>query len=243
MTKECAAKGTHAKVASMVQALGGNGQTLKVLDIPCGEGAFLGRPELAGHELHGCDVQNFLADRSDINFVAGNMDERLPYPDEFFDVVVCIDGIEHIKRQFDFVAECHRILKKGGHLVVSTPNISAMRSRWRFFLTGHHNKCKAPLDENNVTPYHHINMISLPELRYVLHTNRFKLTEITANRVKPVSYVYLPYWPLSWLFTQRVYAKELKTLGEKAIGRQVLRDSHRLEVFLGETLIVSAVKS
>jgi SAM-dependent methyltransferase len=91
------------------------------------------------------------------------MTKTLPMPDDSCDALVCIDGIEHINEQFAFVREVNRILKRGGEFIISTPNISSIRSRWKWFMTGHHHKCNSPLNENNPSPLHHIGMISFPE--------------------------------------------------------------------------------
>lgn len=121
---------------------------------------------------------NTIVDIEHGNFVVGDMTKILPLSDESCDVVVCIDGIEHISGQFNFVKEIFRILKNQGECIISTPNISSLRSRWKWLTTGHHHKCKSPLNENNPSPLHHIGMISFPEIRYLLHTNGFSISEI-----------------------------------------------------------------
>ena len=88
----------------------------------------------------------------------------------------------YIERPFDFVAECRRVVRDDGWLVISTPNISSLRSRWRWLLTGFHNKCKTPLDETRPDPLHHINMLSFPKLRYLLHRNGFSIAEMRRGR-------------------------------------------------------------
>ena len=49
-------------------------------------------------------------------------DDRLPFPDASFDKVVTLHCIEHIPADAAFLAEVFRVLKKGGKLLVSTPN-------------------------------------------------------------------------------------------------------------------------
>ena len=48
---------------------------------------------------------------------------RLPLPDKQFDRVVVIDYIEHVIEDEAFIAECHRVLKPDGVLIVNTPHI------------------------------------------------------------------------------------------------------------------------
>lgn len=66
------------------------------------------------------DVTGMDLDEAD---VVHNADE-FPYPfkKESFDSIVAGEIIEHLKRPFDFLCECRRILKKGGLLILTTPN-------------------------------------------------------------------------------------------------------------------------
>jgi len=45
-----------------------------------------------------------------------------PYQNNFFDLVVIVDFLEHIESDAEFIDELHRILKPGGALVVNVPN-------------------------------------------------------------------------------------------------------------------------
>src|SRR5438445_10181192 len=172
--RELTSKHTHAVVARL---LGIEPQVRAVLDIPCGEGAFLGRLRQQGFDGHGADIVDRLA-LSGAHFTPADMNAPLPFGDGTFDAVVCIDGIEHLERPFDFVRECRRVLRPGGVVIVSTPNISALRSRWRWLLTGFHNKGKVPLNERDPNPWHHLNLLSFPALRYLLHRHGFRITAV-----------------------------------------------------------------
>ncbi len=231
-----AARGTHEAVADLILGPGG---CRRVLDIPCGSGAFLRRLDRAGLEVHGADLVKGL-EVPGARFRQADMSSPLPYPDGSFDAITCIEGLEHIERPFDFVRECHRILRPGGTLVVSTPNASSLRSRWRWLLTGFHNKCKIPLDETDPSPLHHVNMMSLPELRYLLHTCGFRLAALRTNRIKPISWVYAPWVPLAWLVTAHVFRREEKDPVRRRRNREIARDLFRPAVLFGETLIAAA---
>ncbi len=227
---------THAVVAEL---LGGPKACRRVLDIPCGEGAFIERIAQRGLDLHAADCQNVLQVPNAV-FQRADMNQPLPYADDQFDAVVSIDGIEHLEHPFGFVRECARILRAGGSLIVSTPNISSLRSRWRWFLTGFHNKCKSPLDELQPSPSHHLSMISFPQLRYMLHSNGFQITAVRANRIKPVSWLYAPWTPLAYGVTAWVFARQERDPGQRERNREILRQMFSLAILFGETMIVAA---
>ena len=52
-----------------------------------------------------------------------------PYPDGHFDTVLCCELIEHLKEDpMHLLAEVNRILKVGGHFLITTPNIGSLRA-------------------------------------------------------------------------------------------------------------------
>lgn len=71
---------------------------------------------------------------------------RLPWPDGSFDVLVSTEVLEHLERPRDGLAEYLRVVRPGGHLVLTVPNgpfdrCEEHRSRWtvdefRTFLGG-----------------------------------------------------------------------------------------------------------
>lgn len=54
----------------------------------------------------------------------------LPFPDKFFDLVICSEVLEHIRNQNIAVNEIIRVLKPGGNLVVSVPRFFPERVCW-----------------------------------------------------------------------------------------------------------------
>lgn len=236
--REMTSKNTHNVVADMLMQESGCNL---VMDIPCGAGAFSKRIAEKGFEVVAADCSGDPG-LPGVRYVEANMDHPLPLADGELDAVACIDGIEHIERQFDFIRECRRVIRSGGCIVISTPNISSLRSRARWLVTGFHNKGKIPLDETNPNPMHHINLISFAELRYLLHTNGFKITEVATNRIKGMNWLYAGLVPLAHIMTRWVFHKEARTKEEQRICGEVMTDMLSVPVLFGETLIVKAVR-
>lgn len=97
-----------------------------VLEAGCGEG--YGADLIAGvaRRVIGLDydettVAHVRARYPRIDMRHGNL-AALPLPQASVDVVVNFQVIEHLWDQAQFVAECHRVLRPGGLLLMSTPN-------------------------------------------------------------------------------------------------------------------------
>jgi SAM-dependent methyltransferase len=54
---------------------------------------------------------------------------RLPWEDGSVDVVVCNQVLEHLKNVWLPMTEMHRVLRPGGHAVLSVPNLTSLHNR------------------------------------------------------------------------------------------------------------------
>lgn len=133
---EGAAAGTHEAVLRLLQETGASGRTL---DAPCGSGALAVAALEAGLDVQGVDVAHHpqLKLPQDRLTVA-DLDRGIPFDSETFDTAISVEGIEHLSSPRAFVQELARVLKPGGRLVLSTPNVLSVRSRWRWLTRGHH---------------------------------------------------------------------------------------------------------
>ena len=65
--------------------------------------------------------------------------EALPLRDNAFDLVLCTQVLEYIDEPQELICEAHRILKPGGHLILTAPSIFPRDSdhdSWRFMPAG-----------------------------------------------------------------------------------------------------------
>lgn len=54
---------------------------------------------------------------------------KLPFKDTSFDIITCLDVLEHIREDEDYLKELHRVLVPGGHLVLFTPAVKLLWSQ------------------------------------------------------------------------------------------------------------------
>ncbi len=90
----------------------------KLLDLGCGLKAHGQAFERLGYDVTYCDFEP-----EDISIDFCDLNDKIPYEDNTFDVIYCWQVIEHlIDTRFNWIYECHRILKPGGRLIFSTPD-------------------------------------------------------------------------------------------------------------------------
>lgn len=98
----------------------------KILDIGCAAGFFLKVASDFGWQVYGSDLSPFAKkycyDRYAIDISIDGLGGK-DYPDNFFDVVTMWEVFEHFPEPSLYLYEAHRILKKGGYIFISTPNI------------------------------------------------------------------------------------------------------------------------
>lgn len=96
---------------------------LDILDIGCGAGNMMhhlaryGR--VRGIELDPRPVQIAQARGYDVR--QGDATKQIPFPNASFDLVTVLDVIEHVDAEGALLGEAYRVLRPGGHLLLTTP--------------------------------------------------------------------------------------------------------------------------
>lgn len=104
----------------------------KILDIGCGDGSFIIRFKKYC-EVFGVDVSRRaikIAKEAGIDAYTVDVScEKLPFEDEYFDIVYMGDVIEHLVNPDFAINEAARVIKSNGFLVLSTPNLASWLNR------------------------------------------------------------------------------------------------------------------
>ncbi|MFH1401239.1 MAG: methyltransferase domain-containing protein [Nanoarchaeota archaeon] len=108
------------------------GKRKAIVDLGCGEGLLVQEYRARGYNIIGLDYNYGSKHVTKGNILA------MPFADRSFDVVLLLDVLEHFEfsEQYDALREIHRILKKGGIVVLSLPNLAHLASRLSFLVLG-----------------------------------------------------------------------------------------------------------
>jgi 2-polyprenyl-3-methyl-5-hydroxy-6-metoxy-1,4-benzoquinol methylase len=105
----------------------GNVKGLKVLEIGCGRGAFARYLAEQGADVWAADFSPVAVAETEKLLAARGRAlvadvQALPFPDESFDLVVSLETLEHVPDPKKGLAELVRVTRRGGRLIVTTPN-------------------------------------------------------------------------------------------------------------------------
>jgi len=119
-----------------ITRLVGQKPPLKILDAACGRGQICQILYYYGHDVTGVDICNYFCAENQIKFVECDLNNTFPFTDNYFDVVINSTALHYLNSTEHFFSESKRILKYGGRVIFSIPNILNITERYLFLKTG-----------------------------------------------------------------------------------------------------------
>ena len=159
-----------------------------VIDLGCGTSPYKEDIVKVATRYIGVDWQHSLHDQSNVDVFA-DLTKRLPFDDDYADTVVSFQVMEHLPEPDAFLAECFRILKPGGRLLVTTPFMWFVHEAPRDFYRYTRYGLEYLLAKNNFTE------IAVAENSGFWQTAALKLNYHTARLARgPLKLFMVPLW-------------------------------------------------
>lgn len=192
-----------------------------VLDIPAGNGATTEILLANGAKVEAFDLfpeyfmlKNIVCKRADIA-------DKIPVGDNYADMLICQEGIEHFSDQLKTLKEFNRVLKTNGKLLITTPSHSNLAAKLSYFLFESETTKQMPPNEiddvwmsdktvSNEIYHGHIFLIGLQKLRMLAKLSGFKINEIKYVRMSKASLFIFPFlYPIIFISSYLRYFKHL----------------------------------
>jgi SAM-dependent methyltransferase len=168
----------------------------KVLDAPAGFGHLSMKLSEMGFDVTCGEIDPDIFKAPGLQAVYTDLNRRIDAPDDSFDYVACVDGLEHMTDPYQAVAEFARVLKTGGMGVFSIPNYTNIERRIRFLFRGvftkpvsteAYRKCGRNLFNFHNSP------ITITILEFMLRINDLQIVEFRQNAPKRKQMLW---WPM-----------------------------------------------
>lgn len=106
--------------------------TGKIIDVGCALGLFLRELNSDTNELYGCDISEYAIQKARDNvpnakFQVVDLEDFVPYPDDYFDCITALDVIEHTSDYEKVWETLVKKIKHGGFLIISMPTLTWVR--------------------------------------------------------------------------------------------------------------------
>ena len=113
-----------------------------------------------------------------IKFKKANLEDGLPFKDNYFDLVTCLAVVEHLFDPQKAILEMGRVIKRGGYLIVEVPNLAWLPRRMTLFFGGRPRTSFAPGWDAG-----HLSYFTFGSLRKLLEDSGFKIVKIGCSGV------------------------------------------------------------
>lgn len=172
------AGGLHEKIVELLDSESRG----RLLDAPAGEGELSYLLQNKGFDVVAGDIDASVVKAKNVAIQKMDLNATFPFADSTFDYCLNVEGLEHLENPFHTIREFSRVLKPGGKLIMTTPNVLNIFSRLRYGLIGFHAHFgDYYLDEKNFYTLH-INPVGFPEIAFAVKRCGLVIEEMATNR-------------------------------------------------------------
>lgn len=149
----------------------------RLLDVGCADGPFVSSALKRGFDASGIDIMEsaveFGRTQKNLDLRCGDFTHS-DLPTASFDVVTMWATLEHLAEPAPFLREAHRVVRPGGHLVVSVPNSAGLVQR----LLGRHDRYVC---------VEHLNYFLTSNLSLLLVRHGFSVDRVETRGINPMT--------------------------------------------------------
>lgn len=229
----------------------------KVLDFPTGWGREYAHLKELGYQVVPADFFPEFLKASGESCVQANGNVGFPFKEGVFDYVLCRESIEHLENQTEFIRECGRVLKKGGKLVLTTPNVLHLISRLSYLLAAQRILRRGLINEVQTLKFvrdghffhGHAYLIDYFRLRYILRLCSFGRIRVMTDRYSASSIALV--WLVPFLFAAVKLSIRMSIAGDRKKGKaipddwvfqEIIRHVFSPALLFGKKMVVVAEK-
>ena len=165
----------HYKILNFINSLKGS---LIILDIGCATG-YLGKElKKRGHQVYGVEISEKAGKEAEkvLNgVIIGDIEEiDLPFPENYFDIIICADVLEHLFNPKEVLIKLKKYLKNDGYLIASIPNIANWKIRLELL--------KGKFE------YKNIGLLDFGHIRFFTYYTAKKMFEETGYKIEYIDF-------------------------------------------------------
>ncbi len=218
-----AANGVHEAVLSSIWINCNDISNFEILDAPCGNGPISELLASKGAKVTGFDLEPPSSTDNGVKYIKKDL-EILEAINNNYDLIISVEGIEHLHNPHAWVTKISKMLKPNGIAIITTPNPDSLSSRWKAFSRGYYQYFDLiPNRPDIFRGSGHIHPIYFSFLEWSFRVNGLEIIDIRTKSRK------LPAWVSGFLYKifYRRFPLEIKPLINGAVGIYTVRKNNR----------------
>jgi 2-polyprenyl-3-methyl-5-hydroxy-6-metoxy-1,4-benzoquinol methylase len=153
-----------------------------ILEIGCGEGNTLVELKKQGKAkfIVGIDIVDLNQSSKLDKFILADIEnDNIELPEEYFDIIICADVLEHLKDPWSVLRKIRKFLKPNGILLASIPNVREIKTLISIVIKGDFKYVDAGI-------------LDKTHLRFFCKKNIIELFESTGYKIKKITFKLSP---------------------------------------------------